>query len=275
MNICKNVECGVEIRKDRVYCSLKCRNYYVNKYIRNYNLNGKGLKEKAISNYIPKKCKNSDCNNLISYHNRENLYCSKECASIGISLGNVNRKGIKFNVTEELRVKYQNLAFKNLKKTTEELHKKSIESYHLNPKTCKQCNAKIEYKKRAHIFCSLDCKNLYNRKDMTDFAKYKQDTIFKFNLADYPNEFNFKLIEQHGWYKPRNRGNNLGGISRDHMLSVRDGFNKGINPKLLAHPANCRLMIHNENISKNKKSVLTEEELLNRIKEWDKKYNGG
>ena len=67
---------------------------------------------------------------------------------------------------------------------------------------------------------------------------------------------------------------NLGGVSRDHMLSVRDGFNKGINPKLLAHPANCRLMIHNENISKNKKSILTENELLIRIEEWDKKYDG-
>ena len=109
---------------------------------------------------------------------------------------------------------------------------------------------------------------------MTDFAKYKQDTMFKFNLADYPNEFEFKLIEQYGWYKPRNRGDNLGGVSRDHMLSVRDGFNKGINPKLLAHPANCRLMIHNENISKNKKSILTENELLIRIEEWDKKYDG-
>jgi hypothetical protein len=34
---------------------------------------------------------------------------------------------------------------------------------------------------------------------------------------------------------------NLGGVSRDHMIAVRDGFNLGIDPKLLSHPANCKL----------------------------------
>ena len=108
---------------------------------------------------------------------------------------------------------------------------------------------------------------------MTEFARYKQETHFKFGLSDYPDEFDFSLIEKYGWYKPRNRGDNLGGVSRDHMLSVRDGFNRGINPKLLSHPANCQLMIHNENVSKNKKSILTYDELLERIDIWNKKYS--
>jgi endogenous inhibitor of DNA gyrase (YacG/DUF329 family) len=129
MNICKNIECGKEINENRIYCSLKCRNVYVNKHIRNYELNGNGIKENFFNKYEPKKCKNPECDKLMNYDNRNNLYCSSECKSIGISLGNVNRKGIKFNVTEELRVKYRNSAFKNLKKTTEEQHKKSIESY--------------------------------------------------------------------------------------------------------------------------------------------------
>ena len=56
------------------------------------------------------------------------------------------------------------------------------------------------------------------------------------------------------------------------MLSVNDGFKLNINPNLISHPANCRLMIHSENISKNKKSIITEKELLERINNWDKKY---
>jgi hypothetical protein len=46
-----------------------------------------------------------------------------------------------------------------------------------------------------------------------------------FNDEDY---FNFLLVEKHGWYSPTNKNNNLSGVSRDHMFSVREGFEKGI-----------------------------------------------
>jgi len=57
------------------------------------------------------------------------------------------------------------------------------------------------------------------------------------------------------------------------MLSVREGFEQGIDPKLLSHPANCKLMIHNENVSKNKTSSISIIELLQRIEAFDKKYD--
>lgn len=53
------------------------------------------------------------------------------------------------------------------------------------------------------------------------------------------------------------------------MLSVKDGFERGIDPKIISHPANCRLMIHTDNISKNKKSI---KDLLDRIKKIEDKY---
>ena len=56
------------------------------------------------------------------------------------------------------------------------------------------------------------------------------------------------------------------------MISVKEGFKLGIEPKLLNHPANCQLMVHSDNISKNKKSSLTLDELIFRINEWDLKY---
>jgi len=59
------------------------------------------------------------------------------------------------------------------------------------------------------------------------------------------------------------------GVSRDHLYSVYDGFSNKIDPKILKHPANCRLMIHSENSRKHKTSSITLNELKERIKIWD------
>lgn len=102
---------------------------------------------------------------------------------------------------------------------------------------------------------------------------YRNCCAFKFGIKSFPDEFDFELIKEHGWYSPSNKGNNLGGVSRDHMYSVKDGFENDVPPELLAHPANCRLIIHNENVSKHRKSCITLDELKERIALWDKKYN--
>ena len=249
MNKCKNIECNKEIENNRIYCSFKCRNYHVNKNLRDYSKNGNGLTEKTKELYEKKLkfCLNPKCNKILSYEKRRNSFCSQSCSTSFTNIGRV--------VTNETK-KRMSISHKN------KLVNKTIK--------CKNCDILIEKKIRKK-FCSDNCKKQNNQKDMTEFAKYKQETNFKFSLNDYPNEFDFSLIEKYGWYKPKNRGNNLSGVSRDHMLSVKDGFNKGINPKLLSHPANCKLMIHNENVSKNKKSILTYNQLLERIEMWDKK----
>lgn len=112
------------------------------------------------------------------------------------------------------------------------------------------------------------------RSSRSPLVNYRADCAFKFNLSDYPDEFDFSLIESHGWYKPKNRGDNLNGVSRDHAVSVRYGFDHNIPSKHLAHPANCILMRHGENVSKYSKNSMSYEELLNRIDSWDKKYGG-
>jgi len=58
-------------------------------------------------------------------------------------------------------------------------------------------------------------------------------------------------------YKASNRGNNLKGISRDHMYSVSQGFQNNVDPTIISHPANCQLLIHTENQSKGDKSKIT------------------
>jgi hypothetical protein len=87
-------------------------------------------------------------------------------------------------------------------------------------------------------------------------------------VFDYPDRFELSLVQEHGWYKPVNRGNNLQGVSRDHMISVKYGFDNGVDSGIISHPANCRLMQHTQNASKSSANSITLTALLERIKNW-------
>ena len=177
-----------------------------------------------------------------------------------------DRKPVSDNIKKKLA---RNL----LKASIGENGLKEHDEYNKNPKLCINCGNKIEFRFRnTHTNCSNDCRKEYNRKHMDEYSIYKADCKFKFALNDYPEELDFSLIEKHGWYKAKNNGDNIGGISRDHMYSIRDGFENGISAELIAHPANCELMIHSNNISKNKKSSITLNELEKRIIKFKEKY---
>ena len=115
--------------------------------------------------------------------------------------------------------------------------------------------------------------DLRKDRDISNLKDYRHACGFKFNLADFPDEFDFSLVESYGWYKAKNRGDNLNGVSRDHMVSVSFGFSNGIDPSIISHPANCRLVRHNENVSKGAKCTFTLKELLERIEAWNLKYH--
>jgi predicted nucleic acid-binding Zn ribbon protein len=264
MNTCKN--CGIEIESHRTYCSLTCRNIYVNKYIRNYNKNGESIskKSKDVYNLNPKICK--VCGKKIDYKLRDNITCSGECKKNNLIDWNKNRKGEKRNFTEE--------GISNIRKATKIRLGivSNVSDYNLNPNCCKECNTILSYIKRNNTFCNIDCKRISDKKNMSEYQKYHRECQFNFSLNDYPNEFDFELISKYGWYQAKNRGNNLNGISRDHMISVKYGYENNINPNIIKHPANCKIMRHNENSSKCKKCSITLDDLLNRINIWNEKY---
>lgn len=114
--------------------------------------------------------------------------------------------------------------------------------------------------------------DLKKNRDLSILSDYRYECSFRFSLKDYPDEFDFSLVEKHGWYCAKNRGDNLNGVSRDHIVSVSFGFKNGIDPKIISHPANCQLLRHNDNVSKHKKCGLTIAELLVKISQWDDKY---
>lgn len=250
MKNCKNNECDNQIDDKKTYCSLRCRNVFVNKNIRDYNQNSNGLSKQKKYEDNKKRCSNPNCNKELPYSKRKNQFCSKSCS---VSIINTKRvctwgekisNGVKKHIDENITLKVKN---------------------------CKSCGKIISGRSK---YCNEECRKNFKRINTTEFQKYKLDSAFKFNLADYPNEFDFSLIEQFGWYKPKNKGDNLNGVSRDHKISVVYGYNNNIDTKIISHPANCQLMKHTENISKHKKNSITIEELLILIQNWETKYKG-
>lgn len=155
-------------------------------------------------------------------------------------------------------------------------------------KICEACGKEFFSKKRIQKYCCADCCNEHRLKEYylkkfncaTDevekykilFLIYKKQCKFTFGIATYGDAFNLDLIRTNGWYSASNKGNNLQGVSRDHKFSINEGFKQKIDPYLISHPANCELLIHNDNSSKHSKCSLTLEELLENVKLWNEKY---
>ena len=231
-----------EKKSGKHFCSLDCHQ-----------------KSRIVKN---KKC--PQCGETLSFEMRHNKFCSKECRSKSLIEWNKNRKGEKRNFSAE--------GLKNIIETTNQRFGQFIDQYHLSPNHCKECGVDLPYIKRGRVFCGIDCKRKYDRRNMSKYQIYWQQCQFKFSLKEYPEDFDFTLIEQHGWYSPTNKNDNLGGVSRDHRYSVREGFENNIPPEIIKHPANCQLMKHTDNISKNRNSDITIEELEINITRWNEKY---
>lgn len=149
----------------------------------------------------------------------------------------------------------------------------------IEPSRCKQCGCIISSKlvQNHRTFCSDECRRIYvmnnkNRAHESSIQKYRKACAFTFSLKAFPEEFDFHLVETYGWYSAKNRKNNLNGVSRDHMYSVKEGYKNKVSPLLLSHPANCKLMLQIDNGRKHDKCTITLDELKQRIKEWEAKY---
>lgn len=197
-------------------------------------------------NISPKFC--PKCNIKIPFNKRNNKFCSFSCA---------NSRGLRSEkVKDKIRQK--------IKIINQDVVKKIF--------NCLYCGEEIIGGRKT---CNRYCYKQY-RKSLSspknDLIKYRTQCAFKFNVYDYPEEFDLSLIEELGWYKATNRGDNPDGVSRDHIISVKYGFDNNIDPELLAHPANCQIIPQRLNISKFTKCYMSLEELKEKIKQWEEKY---
>lgn len=104
---------------------------------------------------------------------------------------------------------------------------------------------------------------------------YSYQCRFQFSFSQFPDWFPDagRLIQQYGFWQTKDKNKtNLQGLSRDHLYSVSDGFKNQIDPKLLAHPANCSLVTHTSNQNKHAKSTISLEELKIRIAKFESIY---
>jgi len=171
---------------------------------------------------------------------------------------------------------------KNFKisQTLRENFSKQHKSYNIEKKgyekTCPICQNIFFTIKKEKICCSSICAVKYRKIKYAEYAEkkqlYKSQCEFKFALNEYKEDFDFSLVSKNGWYKATNHGDNLNGISRDHIISINDGFKLKIDPYYISHPCNCELMIHRENAKKQSKSNMTKDELIKKINEWNKTH---
>lgn len=200
MNICRNDDCPIEISDDRKYCSLKCRNVYVNKHLRNYSKNVDGitrLREHKEIEYKknPKKCLN--CGIDIPFEKRSNKFCNHSCTA---SYTNV-RRNIKFYTLSNIGL--NNILIANQKKKEENTSK-----YLKNPNFCEMCDKELEYEKRNKKTCSKKCyKKLISRNNKsnsncggeTNYKKFKykdvwMDSSWEVKLAKWMDKNKIKWV---------------------------------------------------------------------------------
>lgn len=201
-------------------------------------------------------CKN--CGNELN--NSQKTFCSKSCAATF----NNNQKDysvFKRNVEcekcgAEIEIYHNARIIK-----CESCRDKRVQSRSYI-KSCKGCGGLVDVKNKQ--YCDL-CLYQY-------YEVYRPSSRFTFNPLDFPEWFDCDLIKKHGRYSPTNKGNNINGISLDHMYSVKDGFINKISPEIISHPANCKLMIHSENSSKYSNSSIDINQLLSRIEEFNERF---
>lgn len=229
------------------------------------------------SNPKYQEIKNSTISKLKSHKSVRNTYtvnckvCHKEYVVICTEKEFINKKfrhTCSSNCAHQLTVKNTDIDNKNhnISKHYKNLIKEDYK------KVCPYCNKEFTTRKKNKIYCCQSCASKFRYKDSDIRRKYRNACSFLFSLNDFPQEFDFSLIEKYGWYKAKNHGNNLNGISRDHKVSVNFGFANLIDPYIISHPANCNLLCHSDNVSKHKNCSITMEELLDNIKSWHEKY---
>lgn len=263
--------CGVEFDKWQQKANHIRWNHKTEEYLNSFKENQKNnvnlIYDKKLGELLSIEVQCNCCKKYFLIEERERLfpkkekyYCSRSCSN-SHSWSNENKVKQSISVRNSEKVK------------TARIKRYGVETK--IKKICKYCNSEFQVIKsnKQRVFCNIKCKNKYYYNNKSDKQKYYSLTQFKFALNQFPEEFDFNLIKEYGWYQAKNHGDNLQGISRDHIYSIFDGFKNNIDPLILAHPANCQLLCHNINLSvKNRKSEISLEDLIKKINKWEEKY---
>jgi hypothetical protein len=201
--------------------------------------------EEYLSN--PSFCK--QCNKMLPQTKRKNKFCNKSCSAVHSNdnaPASRKRGPAKTNtLTDHER---------------RQLKKNIVGPYSVVYNTkCAECGITI-LSQHTKKYC-ISHADKYSHKSR---AKY----WFTFILKDYPDLFDFSLLQQHGMRS----NDNIEGVVRDHKVSVADAIKYNYDPYYIKHPLNCELMINSENAKKHKQSSMTYDELVRQVKEYNEKH---
>ena len=93
-------------------------------------------------------------------------------------------------------------------------------------------------------------------------------------MFHYPDLFDLDELTRIGFYSAggNRKQVNMGGLSRDHRVSVSEAMANNYDEYYIRHPINCELMPQTANSSKHNKSSITYEQLVREVDEYDKKH---
>lgn len=252
--------CNEPKKEKNKYCSYACRNIVINSK-KDYNQIAAKLKTNFAAGRIERVVKCELCENTWTQQSNSvgkyppNRFCSRVCANTK-NHSELTKEKITKSTNAYIQ-QHPSLKLRSeIKKNCAVCH---TEFNGINQTCSKTCGGVLAARVRFGVLL-VDKPN----------TAYRALSKFRFALNTYPSYFDFKLIEQYGWYQPKNRGNNLAGVSRDHIMSVVWAAKNDVNPYLISHPANCVLMQHGQNSSKGCKQSINVDQLLQKINEFEK-----
>lgn len=192
-----------------------------------------------------------NCKSQLPYSKRHNSFCTQSCSA---AYNNKRRCTSTIQKQKDSLLGY--------------LEKNGLSSKPacaVKYKICAGCG-KTFTNPASRTYCSINC--------FKDKKAYRRKCKFTFTPSNYPKEFNLKLIEKHGWYKPSNsKAPNLNGVTFEHLYPVHKGFTNNVPPEVMRHPANAEILLWAENAKRYREDTqISLEELHRRIKEFDAKY---
>jgi hypothetical protein len=203
----------------------------------NGKLGGEVMRQRRIAEYLadPKTCKG--CPTILPWGKHGNSYCSRSC---GAKHSNSVKDYSKIKPGPSPKPKEPRAPYSTLFKCV-----------------CKHC--KLEWRARRATQVCEEHAEMYSHAGRARFW-------FTFGISSYPDLFDGAIIREHGM---RSR-ENPNGVTRDHRVSVQESILNGYDPYYIKHPLNCELMLFDQNNKKKTKSSMSYEDLVAKVKEYDK-----